>query len=88
MSDSTYPALRLVADKPLAWLRGEVKTPPFSRAAEADHNWRLVHRVDPDAIVIAAVFDKKTQQAPRDVIARCQRRLRAYDAAAHERETK
>lgn len=56
------------------------------RVREAEHNWRLVYRVDPDAIVIAAVFDKKTQQAPRDVIANCRRRLRAYDDSAHEGE--
>jgi len=124
MPDSTYSALRLVGDKPLAWLRGEVKTPPFSRAArievgfllrrvqqgenlglprsrpmpsigarchelrvrEAEHNWRLVYRADSDAIVIVHVFDKKTQQSPRDVLASCRRRLRAYDDTAHEGE--
>jgi phage-related protein len=107
-------------DKPLAWLRGEVKTPPFSqtgrveagfllrrlqrgenlgmphsrplpavghrchelRIREPEHNWRLVYRVDPDAVVIAEVFDKKAQRLPREVIEACKRRLRAYDESA------
>jgi phage-related protein len=106
-------------DKPLVWLRGEVKTPPFSREGrleagfllrrlqrgeslamphsrpmpgigpgchemrvrDAGHSWRLVYRVDRDAIVIAEVFDKKTRQTPREVLEACRRRLRAYDEA-------
>ena len=104
----------------MVWLRGEVKTPPFSREGrieagfllrrlqrgeglgmphsrpmpavgagchelrvrDAGHSWRLMYRVDPDAIVIAAVFDKKTRQIPKEVIEACRRRLRAYDQAA------
>ena len=106
-------------DKPLVWLRGEVKSPPFAREArveagfllrrlqrgqnlgmpharpmpvvgpgchelrvrDAGHSWRLVYRVDRDAIVIAEVFDKRTRQTPKDVIEACRRRLRAYDGA-------
>jgi phage-related protein len=41
--------------------------------------WRLVYRIDDDAIVIAEVFKKKTQATPKDVIEACQRRLRQYD---------
>jgi phage-related protein len=52
------------------------------RVRDAGHSWRLVNRVDRDAIVIAAVFDKKTQQTPREVIEACRRRLGAYDQAA------
>ena len=106
-------------DKPLAWLAGEVKTPPFSTAArieagfllrrlqqgevlkmpqsetlpeigrrchqlrirDADHLWRIVYRTDPDAVVIAEVFDKKTGKTPRPIIAVCKRRLQEYDNA-------
>ena len=113
-----------LADKPLVWLHGEVKTPPFSAAArlevgvllrrlqrgerlgmpqsrpfpslgprchelriqDAEATWRLVYRVDTDAIVIAEVFSKKTRATPRQVMEICQRRLRAYDQAAHEEE--
>jgi phage-related protein len=109
-------------DKPLAWLRGEVKTPPFSAAArleagvllrrlqrgdklglphsrpmpsigprchelritDARQIWRIVYRIDADAIVIADVFQKTTQQTPTRVIQDCQRRLRQYDALSRE----
>jgi phage-related protein len=94
------------SDKPLVWLHGEIRTPPFSeaarveagfllrllqkgqalamphsrpmpvvgsrcqelrvRAAEAD--WRIVYRADPDAVVILAVFSKKTRTTPTAVI--------------------
>ena len=104
-------------DKPLVWLRGEVKTPPFSRAArietgfllrrlqegqnlELPHSrpmpsigsrchelrindqnvtWRIVYRVDPDAIVIVEVFKKSTAKTPMAVMDVCKRRLRIYD---------
>lgn len=47
---------------------------------DEDVTWRLVYRIDLDAIVIADVFKKKTQATPRAVIEACQRRLRQYDA--------
>src|SRR5690349_15698375 len=94
-------------EKPIAWLHGEVKTPPFSKTArieagfllrqlqqgstlsmprsrpmpaigarchelrivDAGVTWRIVYRVDPDAIVIADVFAKKTPQTPTGVVA-------------------
>jgi phage-related protein len=42
--------------------------------------WRIMYRVDSDAVLILEVFSKKTQQTPRSVIAACKRRLTAYDA--------
>jgi phage-related protein len=104
-------------DKPLVWLHGEIKTPPFSRAArlEAGYllralqradtvpmpssrpmpaigprchelrivdekmSWRLVYRIDPDAIVILEVFEKKTAKTPRNVVEVCRKRLRDYE---------
>ena len=107
-------------DKPLVWLYGEVKSPPFSRSArleagfllrrlqqgdtlsmpharplpsigphcyelrmnDANTTWRIIYRVDPDAIVICEVFEKKTQRTPTSVIDVCQQRLRRYDADA------
>ena len=106
-------------DKPLAWLHGEIKTPPFSsearieagvllpwlqqgeklgmphsrpmpsigpschelRIGDGGMTWRIVYRIDPDAIVIAAVFMKKTAQTPQTVINVCKARLRRYDDA-------
>ena len=106
-------------DKPLAWLHGEVKTPPFSQTArleagfllrrlqqgdalsmphsrpmpglgarchelrinDSGGSWRLVYRVDTDAIVIAEVFAKKTEKTPKAVLDTCRRRLKEYDRA-------
>ena len=106
-------------DKPLAWLHGEVKTPPFSQTArleagfllrrlqqgdalsmphsrpmpslgarchelrinDSGGNWRLVYRVDADAIVVAEVFAKKTEKTPKAVLDTCRRRLQEYDRA-------
>ena len=107
-----------VNDKPLVWLHGEVKSPPFSRPARLEagvllrklqrgdalsmphvrpmpsigpqchelrvndekKTWRIIYRIDPDAIVICEVFEKKTPRTPKSVIDVCQQRLRWYDA--------
>lgn len=104
-------------DKVVAWLHGEIKTPPFSPAArleagfllrrlqhgeklsmpqsrpmpvigkschelrivDKDATWRIVYRVDPDAIIILEVFKKKTKTTSKKVIAVCKNRLRDYD---------
>jgi len=106
--------------KPLVWLRGEVKTPPFAKQARieagyllrllqrgdslgmphcrpmptigarcrelriTDENkiWRIILRIDADAIIILEVFNKTTNKTPNSVIESCRRRLRAYDAVA------
>jgi len=43
--------------------------------------WRIMYRVDPDAIVILEVFSKKTSTTPRNVIDTCRRRCWEYDSA-------
>ncbi len=106
-------------DKPLVWLHGEVKTPPFSSAARIEAGfllrtlqmgeklsmpqsrpmpsigarchelrindeaatWRLIYRIDDDAIVILEVFSKKTQQTSKKVIDVCKKRIKEYDNA-------
>lgn len=50
------------------------------RIRDADSTWRVVYRIDSDAIVIADVFVKKTRTTPNEVIRTCHRRLAAYDA--------
>lgn len=107
------------ADKPIVWLHGEIKTPPFSaearieagmllrrlqggerlsmpasrpmpilgrrchelRIVDADQTWRIIYRVDADAVVIADVFSKKTATTPTTVIDVSRARLRRYDDA-------
>jgi phage-related protein len=54
------------------------------RIQDKDHTWRIVYRVDNDAIIIAEVFSKKTQATPKNVIKQCHRRLKKYDEASGE----
>ena len=49
------------------------------RIPDRDQTWRVICRIDPDAIVIVEVFSKKTQRTPANVIANCRRRLKQYD---------
>ena len=50
------------------------------RILDTRDTWRVVYRLDPDAIVILEVFSKKTRAAPLSVIRTWRRRLAAYDA--------
>lgn len=51
------------------------------RVVDVDKTWRIMYRVDPDAVVILDVFSKKTRTTPQSVIERSRRRLRDYDDA-------
>jgi phage-related protein len=51
------------------------------RVRDAEANWRIVYRADSDAIVILAVFSRKTRATPRAVVEACIRRLGEYDGA-------
>ena len=108
--------------KPLIWLHGEVKTPPFSLAArleagfllrelqqgenlrlphsrpmpsigshchelrirDENKTWRIIYRIDADAIVIADVFMKTTRTTPKTVIEISQQRFTQYDRDSKE----
>jgi phage-related protein len=50
------------------------------RIRDADKNWRIIYRIDDDAIVIVEVFNKSTRTTPKNVIEVCQKRLSKYDA--------
>jgi phage-related protein len=68
-------------DKPLVWLRGEIKTPPFCherRIVDAKVTWRIIYYIATDAVVILDVFKKQTETTPNAVIAACQRRLKEF----------
>jgi phage-related protein len=52
------------------------------RINDGNKTWRIIYRIDEDAIVVVDVFEKKTRKTPRQVIVNCQRRLRGYDATA------
>lgn len=42
--------------------------------------WRIVYRIDPDAIVIIVVFHKQTNQTPAQIVQLSRKRLIRYDA--------
>lgn len=104
-------------DKPLVWLHGEIKSPPFSSPArieagylfrllqmgeklslphsrpmpsigknchelrinDENSTWRIIYRIDNDAIAILEVFNKKSRQTPKKVIDVCKKRIKEYD---------
>jgi len=106
------------SEKPLVWLHGEIKTPPFSKEArleagfllgklqggeklsmpqsrpmpsigsrchelrinDENKTWRIIYKIDSDAIVILEVFEKKTNQTPKPVIEVCQKRMKLYES--------
>ena len=43
-------------------------------------SWRVMYRIDDDAILVVHVFKKKTQATPLQVLEVCQRRLAHYDS--------
>lgn len=49
------------------------------RINDQDKTWRIIYRIDPDAILILDVFEKKTQKTPAVVINCCKQRLQQYD---------
>lgn len=72
--------------------RGEMLSMPVSRPMPAigsrchelrvndeASTWRIIYRLDTDAVVIADVFSKKTQATPKAAIENSQRRLALYD---------
>lgn len=76
------------------WLlqRGELLSMPHSRPMpiigprchelrinDAQKTWRIIYRLDHHAVLVADVFEKRTQQTPREVIESATRRLRVYD---------
>jgi phage-related protein len=51
------------------------------RVNDENKTWRLVYRLDRDAIVILEVFEKKTSKTPKSVIDTCQQRLKMYETS-------
>jgi phage-related protein len=53
------------------------------RIKDEDSIWRIMYRIDTDAIIILEVFKKKSAKTPKRVLDVCKLRLKVYD-----RETK
>ena len=49
------------------------------RVNDRDKTWRILYRINEDAIVLVEVFSKKSRKTPQRVIETCQRRLAHYD---------
>jgi phage-related protein len=49
------------------------------RIDDQNKRWRVVYRIDHDAIVMLEVFEKKARKTPKEVIESCKRRIRLYD---------
>jgi phage-related protein len=49
------------------------------RISDGDMQWRIVYRLDRDAVVIGEVFAKKTRRTPQRIIDDCSRRFFQYD---------
>lgn len=49
------------------------------RIQDATVTWRILYRLDPDAVVILDVFAKKTRATPGAVLRTCAERLKLYD---------
>lgn len=105
-------------EKPLVWLHGEIKNPPFSsdarieagyllrqlqqgirlslphsrpmpsigtrchelRINDENKTWRIIYRLDTDAVIILEVFEKKSPKTPQEVLENCKRRIRLYES--------
>ena len=52
------------------------------RVQDQEVAWRVIYRIDMDAIVIADVFVKKTQTTPKDILENCKRRFSRYDSVS------
>jgi phage-related protein len=48
------------------------------RINDRNKTWRIIYRIDPDAIVILEVFEKKTNKTPNNIIDTCKERIKAY----------
>jgi len=49
------------------------------RIRDKDEIFRIIYRIDPDAIVILEVFKKKSKQTPQYVIDQCKARIQSYN---------
>jgi phage-related protein len=47
--------------------------------SENNKEWRIIYRINDDAVVILDVFAKTTQKTPKQVIDNCQKRIKLYD---------
>ena len=49
------------------------------RISDRGQTWRIFYQLDHDAVLIAAVDKKKSQETPKRLLQLCKRRLMQYD---------
>ena len=49
------------------------------RVTDTNATWRVIYRIDEDAIVLLEIFSKKAQGTPQYVIKACKKRIKDYD---------
>lgn len=49
------------------------------RINDERQTWRIIHRIDVDAIIILGVFEKKTKKTPKNIIDVCKKRIKQYE---------
>jgi len=49
------------------------------RVRDGSADWRIIYRIDDNAILIVEVFQKKSQQTPKRAIDTARQRLKEYD---------
>ena len=107
--------------KPVVWLNGKPKSPPFAhdsrieagvllrrlqegeslgpphskpmpsvgrrchelKVRDGAHYWRVIYRIDPDAILVLVVFPKGTERTPMQVKDACHARINEYAKAVN-----
>lgn len=50
------------------------------RVNDGGQTWRVIYRADPDAILVVALFSKKSIKTPKGVLDQAKRLLGQYDA--------
>lgn len=50
------------------------------RINDKNQTWRIMYRLDEDAVVLLDISSKKTNDTPNSVIELCKKRLKDYDA--------
>lgn len=54
------------------------------RINDEDQTWRIIYRIDADAIVVLEVFSKKTRTTSKRVIDACKARIKDYERVLKE----
>jgi phage-related protein len=49
------------------------------RVSDENRTWRIIYRIDSEAIVLVDWFEKKTQTTPQHVMEACRAKLKRYD---------